>query len=203
MSGIAGIVLAAGEGRRAGGTKALLKIGSETFLERIVTAIRGAGCEPVIVVGGAEGPRVGAEANRLGASFVCNANWQNGQFSSLRVGSASVRSSGTAALVALVDHPLVRVETYRALLDAFGKSPGRIVIPLCEDTRTHRTARGHPVIIPADVLAEIAVASEDVTLRDIISRNSDLVLEARVDDPGVLKDIDTAADLKEFERPVV
>lgn len=203
MPGIAGIVLAAGEGRRAGGVKALLTLGARTFLERVVTAVRAAGCEPVIVVGGAEGPRVEAEARRLGAGFVLNEHWREGQFSSLRAGTAGAHPAGTAALVALVDHPAVKPETYRTLLDAFRGSAGSIVIPVCEDRQTRRLARGHPVVLPAGVLAQVSAAPDGTTLRDLIHKNADLVLEVRVEDTGVLKDVDTVADLKDVGGPEV
>jgi molybdenum cofactor cytidylyltransferase len=92
----------------------------------------------------------------------------------------------------------VRPETYRTLLDAFRASPGRIVIPICEDTKTGRTTRGHPVVVPAEMLTEIVAAPDDTTLRDLIRREADMVLEVRVEDAGVLKDVDTLADLKEL-----
>jgi len=208
MSGIAGIVLAAGEGRRAGGVKALLTMGGRTLLDRVVTAMREAGCENVIVVGGADGARVEAEASRLAAGFVLNEHWPKGQFSSLRAGakalaagSAGAPPHGAAALVALVDHPAVKTGTYRALLDAHAGAPGSIVIPVCEDGRTGRAARGHPVVLPSEVVAEVAAAPDGVTLRDLIRRNAELVLEVPVDDAGVLKDIDTVADLKDVGGP--
>lgn len=200
MQGIAGIVLAAGQGRRAGGVKALMTLHGLTFLERVVAPMRAADCKPVIVVGGADGARVEAEAVRLGAGFVMNEHWQRGQFSSLRV-AVNALVPGTAALVALVDHPAVKPETYRTLLEAFTGSSGRIVIPACEDARAGRRARGHPVVLPAAVLAEVSAASDDSTLRGVIGRNASLVLEVQVEDPGVVRDVDTAADLTEIREP--
>jgi len=200
MPGIAGIVLAAGEGKRAGGVKALLTLGGRTFLDRVVTAMREAGCENVIVVGGADGARVEAEASRLAAGFVLNEQWSKGQFSSLRA-AANALPAGTAALVALVDHPAVKTGTYRALLGAHAGSPSSIVIPVREDGPAGRPARGHPVIIPAELLAEIAGTPDGVTLRDLIHGNAGRVLEVPVDDAGVLKDVDTAEDLRAVEGP--
>jgi nicotine blue oxidoreductase len=197
MTGIAAVVLAAGQGRRLGGAKALLKIGNETFLERIVNAIRVAGCEPIVVVGGADSARVGAEAGRLDAIFVNNENWQKGQFSSLRVGLTGIGSVAAAVLVALVDHPLVGAGTYQSILEEFRSSPDRIVIPVCEDPRTQTPARGHPVVIPAWLAREIMVLSDEDTLRDVIRRNAKFVVEKRVEDVGVLKDVDTFADLED------
>ena len=200
MVQVTGIVLAAGEGRRAGGVKALLTLGGQTFVERVVTAVRDAGCEPVTVVGGADAVRVETEAQRLGADFVLNEHWEKGQFTSLRAGVVSTlardpHAVGTAALVALVDHPAVLPETYRTLVSTFRAAPDRIVIPVYEDGRTRKLTRGHPVVLPPEVLEEVAAAAEGATLRDIIHERAGLILEVRVEDQGVLKDIDTAADL--------
>jgi len=203
-TGIAGIILAAGEGKRIGKNKALLEIGGIKSLERVVTCVRGAGCDPVIVVGGAEAGTVSEEAARLGVRFILNGDWQRGQFSSLKAGMSQLasvagaeRGAGTeksteagGAMVALVDHPLVKRETYQVLVGTSRKFPGRIIVP------THRERRGHPVVVPRNVMTEIVDSPDGMTLRDIIRRHDHLVLEQAVDDAGILKDIDTEADLR-------
>ena len=240
---MAAIILAAGEGKRIGRNKALLEIGGVKSLERVVTCMREAGCDPVIVVGGAEASSVREEALRLGVRFVLNGNWRNGQFSSLktgmselvrgegselpsaegsapasaeevelaseeaskmegadRLGLASERGSKMAcgkgagmqtagAMVALVDHPFVKKETYQVLARTSQRFPRKIIIPTC------RGRRGHPVIVPREVITEIIGAPDGMTLRDIIREHDDLVLEQAVDDTGILKDIDSEADL--------
>ena len=50
---VAGLVLAAGEGRRLGGPKALLVIDGERLVDRTVRVLYDAGCTPVYVVAGA------------------------------------------------------------------------------------------------------------------------------------------------------
>jgi len=248
---VAGIVLAAGEGKRIGGNKALLEVEGVKSLDRVAACMLSAGCDPVIVVGGAEGRSVKEEALRLGIRFVLNRNWQNGQFSSVKVGlgeltsvevlepdadadgpapaarrrtkmarenrpaptrgegaepgadgpapanrrgakmaggkGAATRTAG--AMVALVDHPYVRKETYQVLVRTFQRSPERIIIP------THHDRRGHPVVVPREVITKIIGAPDGSTLRDIIRKHDNLVLEQAVDDAGILKDIDTHTDL--------
>jgi CTP:molybdopterin cytidylyltransferase MocA len=237
---VAGIILAAGEGKRIGRNTALLEIGGVKSLERVAACMRDAGCDPVIVVGGAEASSVREEALRLGVRFVLNSNWQNGQFSSLKVGmsalaraegvelpsakgsalasaegsdQASANESGRAskrgpktaggrgagmqiagALVALVDHPFVKKETYQVLVGASQRFPRRIVIP------THQGRRGHPVVVPREVITEIIGAPDGMTLRDIMKKHNNLVLEQGVDDTGILKDIDTETDLKSVRQ---
>jgi CTP:molybdopterin cytidylyltransferase MocA len=233
---LAGVILAAGEGKRVGRNKALLEVEDGTSLERVVTCMLSAGCDPVIVVGGAEASSVREEAFRLGVRFALNSNWRNGQFSSLKTGMselagaegsklpsaegsapasaegsdlASANGSGRAskrgpktagvrgarlqeagAIVALVDLPFVKKETYQVLVRTSQRFPERIIIP------THHDRRGHPVVVPREVMTAIIGAPDGMTLRDIMRKHDNLVLEQAVDDAGILKDIDTEADLK-------
>lgn len=197
---VAGIVLAAGEGKRLGGNKALLEIGGITSLERVATCMLGAGCDPVVIVGGAEAERVREAASRLGVQFALNTNWRTGQFSSLKTGVSAVLSERKTAVVvpgavvALVDHPLVKKETYQVLAGTFRRFPGRIVIP------THQDRRGHPVVLPLGLMTEILDSPDGMNLRDVIRKRENLVLEQAVDDIAILKDIDTAMDLDRLNQ---
>ena len=67
--GVAGLLLAAGEGRRLGRPKALVSIGGRTLVERGVELLRDGGTDPVVVVTGAVAvsfPTAAATARRLG-----------------------------------------------------------------------------------------------------------------------------------------
>jgi molybdenum cofactor cytidylyltransferase len=187
---VAGVILAAGEGRRAGRNKGLLEIGGVTFIEKVAIPLREAGCEPVLVVGGADADAVQEESERLGLSFVVNENWRRGQFSSLKTGLSHLATGAAGAFVALVDHPFVADETYRALLIKFSASPGSIVVP------SHGGRRGHPVLIPEQVIEEILLSPDDSTLRDIMRKHRNLIIQQEVTDSGILKDIDTLAELE-------
>ncbi len=58
----AGLVLAAGGGRRYGGPKALVHHEGSLLVERAVRTVRDAGCAPVVVVLGAAAAEVRASA---------------------------------------------------------------------------------------------------------------------------------------------
>src|SRR5687768_9682673 len=62
LSKVAGLVLAAGGGRRYGGPKALVSRQGQLLVERAVATLRDGGCAPILVVVGAEADRVRAEA---------------------------------------------------------------------------------------------------------------------------------------------
>ncbi|WP_435207781.1 NTP transferase domain-containing protein, partial [Micromonospora sp. bgisy143] len=83
----AGLLLAAGAGRRLGHPKALLPYRGRLLVEHAADILTTAGCRPVLVVLGARADEVRARA-RL-PDVVVNADWVTGMGSSLRVGVGS------------------------------------------------------------------------------------------------------------------
>ncbi|NUT33562.1 MAG: NTP transferase domain-containing protein, partial [Hamadaea sp.] len=103
MSGVkvAGLVLAAGAGRRYGGPKAF------DFLAQAVAALRDGGCDTIFAVLGAAADDVRAAVDLSGVEVVENPGWDEGMGSSLRTGLAAVAEAGgfAAVCVHLVDMP--------------------------------------------------------------------------------------------------
>jgi molybdenum cofactor cytidylyltransferase len=191
---IAGIILAAGEGRRFGECKATAKLNAETFLEVIAGRLKDIGCEPVIVIGGRYPDTIIVEAARLKIAYAINTEWEKGQFSSLKAGLSSINCDICGTFITLVDHPFVTPETYRLMKEAFAKFPKRIVIPVYD------YKRGHPILIPAEIIRQIIESPEETNLRDIIKNHESMVIQFRCEDPGVLKDIDTKEDLEKARK---
>src|SRR5271157_3621414 len=116
-----GIVLAAGESRRMGYPKPLLEIGSRTFIEHIAETMLAVVPRLVIVIG-AHRERVRAAIPRDACiAIVENPNYARGQLSSLQAGLDALQPEPAGALVHLGDHPLVRVETFRAIVDSYNR----------------------------------------------------------------------------------
>jgi CTP:molybdopterin cytidylyltransferase MocA len=187
---IAAIVLAAGEGKRLSRTKGLIEIDGVSFLQRVVGFLKDGGVESIIVVGGANAGELKQAAENLGVDFALNTEWQTGQFSSLKIGIRSLTRRPHGLLVALVDHPLVKPQTCSKLLEAFSRNPQKVYLPV------HEEKKGHPIIIPREIIKEIEISSSDSNLRQIIGKHHELVVELPVDDAGILRDIDTISDLK-------
>lgn len=187
---VAAVILAAGAGRRFGGCKATAQIDGISFLERIAVNIKATACDPIIAVGGSDIAAITSESERLKISYVNNPGWEKGQFSSLQQGLAAIDDDICGAMITLVDHPLVALETYQLLMEAFTKHPGMIMIP----SYSHR--RGHPIVIPREIMRLVVESPADTTLREIIARHEPIVMLCRTDDPGILRDIDTREDLK-------
>ncbi|MBQ0987937.1 NTP transferase domain-containing protein [Streptomyces sp. F63] len=88
---VAGLLLAAGGGRRLGGRpKALLPHRGRPLVEYAARALRDGGCEPVHVVLGAAEEEVRARAELPGCVLVGNPRWEEGMGSSLRTGLTSL-----------------------------------------------------------------------------------------------------------------
>ncbi|TMA20349.1 MAG: nucleotidyltransferase family protein [Deltaproteobacteria bacterium] len=188
----AGIVLAAGSSSRMGRPKALLDAGGRTFLEKVCSTVAAAGVQPVLVV-------VAHDAQEITAALpkdcvpVPNPNPELGQVSSMALGlEAALQLGKRWALVALVDHPEVAVETARLLAKAADAEPGAVHVP------TYKGERGHPVVVPTALAPSLFEAQEGEGARDVFSRLGILVREHAVDDPGILLDVDKPGDLRKL-----
>jgi nicotine blue oxidoreductase len=146
---VAGLLLAAGGGRRYGGPKALVRYEGQLLVERGVEVLRAAGCAPIVVVLGAEAARVRAEAALGDATLVDNPGWATGMGSSLRVGlSALADTAADAVVVLLVDTPGVREEAVHRVCAQAG--------PAALTAATYKGRRGHPVLFGREHWAGVA-----------------------------------------------
>lgn len=187
----AGLLLAAGAGRRLGGPKALVELGGRTLVERGVTLLRDGGCTSVVVVLGAQAERVPPLAD---AQVVVAADWENGLGASLRAGLVALSAgSASACVVALVDQPLVGVEAVRRLLAVSGRCEAAVA--------TYAGEPRNPVLLDRAVWIDVAgLAVGDVGARAWLRAHPDRVLRVDCDDTGSAADVDTAEDLVELNR---
>lgn len=195
---VAGLLLAAGGGRRLGGRpKALLPLRGRLLVEHAAAALRAAGCAPVHVVLGAGSDEVRARAGLPGCVLLDNPDWETGMGSSLRLGLASLADTGVdAALVSLVDQPGIGAEAM-GRVRAVCRSPSSLA------AAAYGGRRGHPVLFGAEHWAGVAASAKgDQGARGYLRRTRaggvELVECGDVADPS---DIDTAADLERLAGP--
>jgi len=110
----------------------------------------------------------------------------------LGMGSAlaqAVQASASAGgwVVALADMPWLPPDVIRAVADAID-APERVVAPV------HAGQRGHPVGFGAGWDSRLAALSGDEGARALLRDATIHLLET--DEPGVLRDVDTPADLR-------
>ena len=180
---IAGVVLAAGAGRRYGMPKALIRYPDRLLVQHAADTLRGAGVAEVVVVLGAQAERVRAAAPDLPPTVV-NPRWASGLGSSLRTGLAALTGTGAdAAVVLLVDMPGVTAEAVRRVV-AFA-APEALV------TGGYGGRRGHPVLLGREHWAGVASsATGDFGARDYLRAHAGLVRVVEVGDVADDLDID-------------
>jgi molybdenum cofactor cytidylyltransferase len=120
-----------------------------------------------------------------------NAEADEGMGSSLRLAAQALSPDAEAVVVGLADMPEIAPATIAALVAAWRPlGPHGIVAPVFNGRR------GHPVVFGASHIPALRALGGDSGARSILRDHaSDLSLVA-VDDPGVLVDLDTPADLE-------
>jgi CTP:molybdopterin cytidylyltransferase MocA len=192
VTAVAGLVLAAGAGRRIGGPKALLRLHGTPLAERAVRVARAGGCDPVVIVLGAAAERVRADADLAAATVVVNPAWESGLASSLRAGLAALAEiDAAAALVLLVDTPGIGAEAVRRVA---ARGDERVLA-----CATYGRRRGHPMLFGRAHWAEIAaLAAGDVGARTYLRAAGSAVVEVPCDDIADPTDVDSADDARRF-----
>ena len=190
-----GIILAAGESRRMGYPKPLLKIGHRTFIEHIAETMLSVVPRLVIVLGAHRDRVRAAIPHDARIVIVENPDFARGQLSSLKVGLSAIQSHAAGALVHLGDHPMVQVETFRAIVDSYERAGKPIVIA------RHNGHRGHPLIFDRELFAELQSCPEEEGARHVVNADPRRVAYVDSDDPGINLDLDTPSDLARAGLP--
>jgi CTP:molybdopterin cytidylyltransferase MocA len=185
----AGLLLAAGGGTRLGHPKALVPFRGEPLVCRGVRLLRRGGCGTVVVVVGAAADEVTALLADAPVQIVDNPDWRVGMGGSLRAGLAAV-DAAPAAVVALVDQPLVSPEAVRRLTAAW--RAGALVA-----AASYGGQARNPVLFDARVFAAAAAgASGDQGARALLRERPDWVERVACDAVASPRDIDTMDDLR-------
>jgi nicotine blue oxidoreductase len=184
---IAGLVLAAGAGRRMGTPKALVRdADGVTWVVRTSRLLTEAGCSPVVVVVGASADQVRGELSDEPVEVVEATDWDEGMGASLRAGLRSTNTLSDAVLVATVDVPGLTAAAVRRVADRVG-----------EDAlvrATYRGVPGHPVLIGrAHWDGVIASARGDEGARGYLREHEVVLVECG--DVGDGEDVDTVGEL--------
>ncbi len=198
MNRPAGIVLAAGRGRRFGRPKALVRLDGEPLVARAVRVLRDGGCAPVF-------PVLGAEADRIrplvpaGASTVVAEDWATGISASLSAGlrAAALDPDPSGALIHLVDLPDIGPDVIRRIRagSAAGTPPDRAVIRAVFGGRP-----GHPVLLGRAHWASLLSSVHGDTGAGPWLRGRDDLLPVECGDLATGADADTPDALRRHGR---
>lgn len=184
---ITGVLLAAGRGERFGGDKlgALLPDGRPVAAAAAEAMVAALPCVVAVTRPGADDLRTLLE--HAGCDVAVCEQADEGMGASLACGVAASRVA-TGWVIGLADMPSIHSTTIAAVAATLAGG-ARLAAPVHEGTR------GHPVGFTAEFGPELVALDGDEGARRIVAAHqADLEL-ITVDDPGILHDIDTPADL--------
>ncbi|WP_137285976.1 nucleotidyltransferase family protein [Halorussus salinisoli] len=200
---ILGALLAAGTGTRFDGeNKLLADLDGDPIVAHSARTLAESSLDATVAVVGHDAEAV-ERALPDEVRVVANPEYEQGQSTSVRRAVAAAREQDAeAVLFALGDLPRVSVETVEALLETYREStddseatddpqtPG-IVAPRYDGQR------GNPVLFDARYFGDLASVEGDTGGRALLE--SEPVAWVDVPDPGIHRDVDTLADLRELQ----
>ena len=189
------IILSGGKSERFGSPKALFQIGTETFIERIISLYRQAGVNHIRIL-----------LNRTIRGAVVALLQQN---KAIKDSALNIRIIGLIPptetpletlwrglteldnpfFVHPVDFPLVKTETVLEMMKAYEKENKPIVKPVFEERG------GHPILFSETMIPEILGASPEVGLRQVTGARFEDTYRVTVADKGVIANINSPEDI--------
>jgi molybdenum cofactor cytidylyltransferase len=187
MTAIAGILLAAGSGRRFGGDKLMTRLpGGGPVAVAAGRALVAAIPNSLAVVRPGE-PALTDRLSSIGLRILAHPGAERGIGTSVAAG-VSACPDAPGWIVALGDMPWVRPETIQELLAALNRG-APLVAP------NYAGTRGHPVGFSAAWRRALLSLDGDRGARDLIAAPGSGLVLLPTSDPGVVRDIDTPLDI--------
>jgi molybdenum cofactor cytidylyltransferase len=165
--------------------KALLPLGTTTFLTRILATLHEAGLPNPVVVLGRHAEQVKRTLLRSAVEIAVNPHPESGQLSSLRLGLERVDPGADGCLVWPVDHPAVSADLVRELIELFAATRAPLVLPW------HGGRRGHPAIFSSTLFPELLALPPGEGAKKVVLRHADLTALRPTAEAATVEDIDT------------
>lgn len=201
---VAGIILAAGCGSRMGKAKQLLPFGRTTLLGHVMDTVQSAGLDCVVLVLGFKAGQIRhalnlprreqARPDRTSIQVIDNPDWHKGQSFSVAAGLKALPADMDGALFLLGDQPLVTVQTLHHLVSAFQTSDHWILAPC------FKGQRGNPVLVASPLFDRLTQPVGDAGARVLFKEFRHRMHCLAVDDPGIVRDVDTPEDYAALVR---
>lgn len=148
-----------------------------------------AGVDHVIVVLGPNQDRIRPVIKNLPADIAINPETNSQMADSVACGLAMLGDDITGVMVALCDHPLVAQGTYADLAALHRKYPESILLPV------YNRRSGHPTVFPMELCR---AAAHGTPLNAVVRANADRVCRVDLNDPAIVRDMDTPEDYQQM-----
>lgn len=188
MDGWSALILAAGAGRRFGGSKLLADLAGVPVIRRTAEAVLSAGFGEVVVATGAAHPAITAALDGLACRIVPAPEWQEGMAASLRAGLVALGTPERGVFVFLGDMPLVPVALCASLADLAAEA-GYAARPRVGGQP------GHPAAFTRAAFPDLVRLTGDTGAAALLKGRIEGVAYLDTSDTGAVLDIDSPADL--------
>jgi molybdenum cofactor cytidylyltransferase len=181
-----------------GRPKLLLPIAGATMIGRVVTELRAGGVNLVIVVAppaaASAGAELAAEARRRGAEVIVPETHPAEMRDSIELGLEALARGipPRRVLIAPGDTPGITRDLVARLLEYAGRASERIVVPCCGGRR------GHPIVLPWSIALEVRSLPAGVGVNALLDRHEKHLATVTIENPDLIVDIDTPAELDEW-----
>lgn len=200
---IEGILLAAGQSRRAGDVNKLLaRIGGEPLVRIVAQAALASGLARLTVVTGHMATEVAAALAGLDVTLAHNPDYAEGMAGSIRTGIKALGPDADAAMILLADMPGVTATALDRLIEAYRPEEGVTLV-----LATAGGKRGNPVLWDRGHFDALARLEGDTGARHLIGQHASALREVEIGAAARL-DLDTrealaaaGAELGEAARP--
>ena len=193
---ISAIILAAGEGKRIGTTKALLNWGNENLINYQINSLSHESITEKIVVVGSESEKVKKAILRNEIKIAENNDYLSGKTSSIKKGISFIGNDQNDILLIAVDQPRTE-DLINKVVNFHITNPldKKISMPYKEGHG------GHPIIFSNFFLDDLSkIKEESFGIREIIKNNSESIIRFKTTDVSSNIDINTSEDYELFHN---
>ncbi len=159
------------------------------LIRHVAETALASGLERVVVVTGAVDPPIREALAGLPVTFVHNAEWEQGQSTSLKAGIQALPVNTGAVLFLLSDQPFITPELLRGLVARRQATFAPVVAPRVAGRRAN------PVLFGRETFASLLALKGDTGGRAVLDRFPVELMDWA--DPNLLLDVDTTED---YER---
>jgi molybdenum cofactor cytidylyltransferase len=185
-TGLSAVLLAAGESRRMGDTNKLtLPVAGQALLRRTAETLSSCGLVELVVVVGYQQDIARELLRGLPLRIIYNADFRDGQMTSVSAGLAALEQSCRGVMICLSDQVLLDAEDIGYIRRGFDSCPTSIMVPV------HQGQRGNPVVLDYSHREAILADPKNLGCRRLIDNNPELVTALEMPNDHVLVDVDT------------
>lgn len=179
------VIAAAGMSSDMNDFKPMLKIGGTTIIKRIITTLKQAGVDSIVIVTGNRAKQLEKHISHMGVICMCNERFSETQmFDSAKIGLEYLQYKCDRIFFTPADIPLFSMQSIRKLLS----SSSELSCP------SYQGIPGHPLLISSEIIPVLLSYKGNGGLIGAIEYSKKKITEIPVDDEGILLDVDNQKD---------